>query len=127
MMDTSGMLIIGVEAMPPSLPRLVIGDRGAGELFARRLVVARGFGDAADLGGEIVQRARLGVAHHRHLQTLRRLRRDADVHGLVFHEHAARGVVQRIALGEFVEHTRQRGNDERQERQRRRGRPAGDR
>ncbi len=110
--------------MPPSLPEAGDRDRGAGELFARRLVVARGFGDAADLGGEIVQRARLDVAHHRHFQALRRLRGDAHVHGLVLHEHAARRIVQRIALREFVQDTCQSGNDERQERERRSGRRA---
>jgi hypothetical protein len=93
-------------------------DRRAREFLARRLARARGLGDAANLGGEIGERARLGVTHDRHLETVRRLGRDTDVHRAMADDDLALGIVERVALRELLEHARQRRDDERQVRQR---------
>jgi hypothetical protein len=111
---TSGALMTGVEAMPPSLPRLVTGDRRAHELVARRLVRARGLGHAADLCREVVERARLGVLHHGHLEAVRSLGRDADVHRGMAQDQVPLSVVQRVALREGLQHPHERGDKERQ-------------
>ena len=115
MIATSGELITGVEAIPPSLPRLVIGDRRAGQLLALGRVVARRCRHAPDLRSQLIERQRFGMAHHRHLESIARLRRDAGVHGLVAQDDLARRIVVRVALRKLLQHTHQRGKHEWQE------------
>ena len=105
--------MIGVEAMPPSRPRLVIVmvDPLSSSFVA--LLFARGFADAADLGCEIPQRQILRVVNHWHLQSVRRLRRHAEMHAPVSLQHAAFGVVVRVALRKLGQYTNQRQRDER--------------
>ena len=95
-------------------------DRRSHQLVARRLVAARGLGHAADLGREVVQRARLGVLDDRHLEAVRRLRRDADVHGGMAQDQVPLRVVHGVALREPLQHAHQRGDQERQVGERRR-------
>jgi len=78
MIATSGALMMGVEAMPPSLPRLVTVMVEPGELIAGRFVAARALGETPDLGGGLPEPPRLGIAHHRYFQTVRSLRGDAE-------------------------------------------------
>ena len=65
MIATSGALMMGVLAMPPSLPRLVsvIVEPASSSRVA--LLRARRFGHAPHLGGDVPQRPQLHVAHHR--------------------------------------------------------------
>jgi hypothetical protein len=99
MIATSGRLITGVLAMPPSAPRLVmvmvepessVRVAGAG---------ARGLGQALHLRGALPQAARLAMADHRDHQAGRRLRRDADMDSTMPLERLHLVVVERVHLG----------------------------
>lgn len=123
MIDTSGMLIIGAsDAMPPSLPRLVIVIVEPVSSSRGDLLLRAASGCAADLGGEIVRARGFRVACPSGTSTLRRLRRDADVHGLVLDQHHALSY-SALHCGNLSS-VRERGDDERQERQRRGRGPA---
>ncbi len=113
-MATSGALIMGVEAMPPSLPRLVTVMVEPVNSSRRRLVGARALGKPANFRRDFPQAKRLRVAHHRNLQSIGCLGRNADMHGTVPDQHAARRVVKHIALRKGVEHTRERHHHQRQ-------------
>ena len=65
----------------------------------------RRFGEALDLGVELVERARVAVAHDRHDEPLLGLHRDADVVAVEQHEVVA--VDARVQLRELL----QRGGD----------------
>ena len=108
MIATSGALMIGVETMPPSLPRLVIVI--VEPLSSLRLAVPSraALRDAADLRCQIAQRQRLGVMHDRNLESVAGLRRDAQVHAAMLDQHVALGVVTRVALREALDDADQR-------------------
>jgi hypothetical protein len=91
MIAISGALMIGVETMPPSRPRLVIVivEPASSSFFA---FPVRAPSDT---------------------------RRISEVDAVVAHDHVALGIVDRVALGEVAEHAHERGADERQERERR--------
>ncbi len=113
-MATSGALMMGVEAMPPSLPRLVTvmvdpTNSSRVALFERARSASRRISAATSHRPK-----RLRVAHHRNLQSIGRLRRDADMHGTMPDQHAARRVVQHIALRKGFDHTSERHHHERQ-------------
>ena len=114
MIATSGALMMGVLAMPPSLPRLVTvmveplsSSRVA--LLLRAASLTRRISAASSHSA-----ARLRIVHHRHLQAIGRLRGDAQVHRAVTHDHAALRVVVRIALRKVPQHAHQRERQERQ-------------
>ena len=106
--------MIGVETMPPSLPRLVtvIVEPDSSSLVALPLRAASETRLISSASSHSVQG--LGVAHHRHLQAVRRLRGHAGVHGAVPHDHVALGVEPGVALRVLLEHARQRRDQERQ-------------
>ena len=85
---------------------------------------ARGLGQALHLGRAVPQVARLAVAHHRHHQAGRRLRRDADMDGAVPLDGLGLVVVERVHLGKVGDRPDQRLHQERQQREARAVRPA---
>ena len=89
-------------------------DGRAAELLAPRPTAAGGLGDAADLGGQVVEAAARDISHHRHFEAIRGLGGDAQVHGGMTQQHIACGVVLRIALRESGERIGERTGDERQ-------------
>ena len=114
MMATSGALMTGVEAMPPSLPRLVT-VMVEPTSSSRVALFERARSDTRRISrGELPQAERLRIAHHRHLESVRRLGRHADMDGAVSHQHAAGGVIEHVALRKGLEHAHQRQNDQRQ-------------
>jgi len=66
-----------------------------------------GFRDTPNLCGERVNRHAMGIVHDRDFQAIRRLCRNAEVHGPVPYQDVARLVVRRIALREVVQRPNQ--------------------
>src|SRR5216684_5983076 len=69
------------------------GDGGPDELIASRLVAARTLGETPNGGPDLPEPQRLGVAHHRNLEAVRRLRGDADMHRAMPHQDTALRVI----------------------------------
>ena len=95
---TSGRLITGVVTMPPSAPRLVMVMVEPTSSARVAVPCARRLGQPPHLGREVPQVARLAMAHHRHHQAGRRLRRDADMDAAVPLDGLGLVVVERVHL-----------------------------
>ena len=115
MIATSGWLMTGVAAMPPSAPRLVIVIVEPVSSSRDALPVARGRRRAGAIRPRLPQIERLGVADHRHQQPAVGLRRDADMHGGVAVQHAGLVVVAGVDLRVRGGGVDQRADQERQQ------------
>src|SRR6266508_5630639 len=80
------------------LPRARDRERAAAKLLRCEPAVARGVGEALDLGVELLERARIAVAHHRDDEALVRRDRDPDVVAVEVDELAV--LDARVQLGE---------------------------
>src|ERR1700722_17928160 len=76
------------------------------QFIASRLVAARALGETPDGGRDLPESQGLGIAHQRNLETVRRLRGDADMHRTMPYQDAALRVVQHVALRKRFEHPR---------------------
>ena len=74
-------------------------DRRTGQFFACCLSGTGSLAETLDFGGGLPWIERLGMAHDRHCQPRRSLRRDADMHRIVTVQHTGLVVVTRVDLG----------------------------
>ena len=99
---TCGGLMIGVEYVPPTEPRLLIVNvppcsRSRSNLPSRTVV-----GQLVDLGGDLRDALAIGIAQHGHDQAALGVDGDADVDVLLVDDlvvlHVDRGVEHRVPL-----------------------------
>ena len=103
----------GVVKRPADLPALVTVNVAAAQLLRRELARVRGVGEPLDVGAELVERARVAVAHDGHDEPLLGLHGDADVVAVEIDELVA--LDARVQLRELAQRLRDGLQDERQQ------------